>query len=200
MNATFPGILLDRISPPEWLLPDLPDGSHETKAEVYRAWVEVRAISFSRSDLLTGRAECPLHPAQYRVLIHEAVLRSGGRCFYTGRYLAWGLIRMVQDPVDRPALFPAITHDGIDANGFPLLQLATTQVARIKSDVTVWAALETLLLAALRWPVRWWRSLGGSRLRESVIRDAYREAVIPEKAFSLSPYSPTLPQPACSHH
>lgn len=200
MNATFPGISLDRVSPPEWLLPDLPDGLRDTKADMYRAWLEVRAINFSRSDVLTGRAGCQLHAAQYRVLIHEAVLRSGGRCFYTGRYLAWGLIRMVQDPVDRPADFPAITHDGIDENGFPLLQLATTQVARIKSDVPVRDVVETLLLAVLRLPVRWWRSLGAARLREAVIRDAYREAAPPERAFSPPEYFVPLHQPTYSQH
>ncbi|HEY0943850.1 MAG TPA: hypothetical protein VGD81_01235 [Opitutaceae bacterium] len=199
MNATFPGILLDRISPPDWLLSELPDGSYETKADVYRAWIEVRAIGFSRSDLITGRAERQLHAAQYRVLIHEAVLRSRGHCFYSGRALAWGLIRMVQDPVDRPALFPAITHDGIDDHGFPILQLASTQVSRVKSDLTLGAAVETLVLSFLRLPIRWWRSLGTERLRESVIRDAYREPAIREKPFTLSPYA-TFQQPSWSNH
>jgi hypothetical protein len=66
---------------------ELPDYIPDPKA--YARWLNGRALAHVKRDKARGHTQAT--PAAYRVAIHQAVLDSGGRDFYTGEMLDWKL-------------------------------------------------------------------------------------------------------------
>ena len=72
----------------KYRLPDFLEGKVEPKK--YERWVGGRARAHFKRDSKRGHQN--LTVAKYRLLIHEAVVASQGRDFYTGEMLDWSLV------------------------------------------------------------------------------------------------------------
>ena len=58
-----------------------------TDAMAYSRWLKGRALAHVKRDKARGHTQA--NPAAYRAVIHQAVLDSEGRDFYTGEMLDW---------------------------------------------------------------------------------------------------------------
>lgn len=68
---------------PDFLPPDIVQ-------QRYEKWLRGRALAHVRRDRRRGNTRAT--GEEYRHAIHEAVVRSGGRDFYTGERLDWSLL------------------------------------------------------------------------------------------------------------
>lgn len=117
-------------------LPKVLDQAH------YEKWLRGRALAHFRRDRKRGNLRATNE--DYRVAIHEAVIRSGGRNFYTDERLDWSLLGRYNNAESRAkrreykatfALLPTIDHvgDGLGEADFRLCGWATNDA---KSDLS----------------------------------------------------------------
>lgn len=117
----------------------LPSNIDQTR---YEKWLRGRALAHLRRDRKRGNVKATNEA--YRLAIHQAVLRSGGRDFYTGEPLDWTLLgkyRNADSQANRRlykarfANLPTIDHvgDGLGGADFRLCGWATNDA---KSDLS----------------------------------------------------------------
>lgn len=89
--------------------------------EVYRHWLTRKVAAHVRRDLKRGH-KCT--SSAYRAAIHEAVVRSRGKDFYTGEKLDWHLISTYNNEDSKKgrhaykagfALLPSVDHVDAEA-------------------------------------------------------------------------------------
>lgn len=114
----------------------------------YWRWLDRRAKEHARRDRRRGNPMA--RAAEYRVAIHEAVLRGGGRDAYTGQALRWDLIGRYDNAASRRggraykkerADLPTVDHVG-DGLGRPDFAICSWRVNDAKSDLTLGEFLE----------------------------------------------------------
>jgi hypothetical protein len=93
------------------------------KPEVYARWLSRKAAAHARRD--QRRFGEWTSGANYRELIHAAVVASGGRDAYTGEYLNWSLLSKYNNEASQKgkhaykaefALLPTIDHIEADSS------------------------------------------------------------------------------------
>lgn len=110
---------------------------------LYVRWLTHKAQAHIRRD--RKRYETDATPAIYKKMIHEAVVRCGGRDEYTGEPLQWELISKYDNKKSRKggaaykrefANLPTVDHDSSDPNQltFKICAWCTNSV---KSDLTL---------------------------------------------------------------
>ena len=124
---------------------ELPQFLERTKLErdEYARWLHRKARSHSRRD--SERWKKKVLPSHYKLAIHEAVLSSEGRDFYTGEQLEWSLIgEYDNDKAEREgikyrrdlALLPTVDHEDPGAQE-PVFRICGMQTNDCKSNLTV---------------------------------------------------------------
>jgi hypothetical protein len=121
----------------------VPDFLQEVRREAYARWLERKAAALDIRDRNRGNTTAP--PALYRVAIHKAVERSGGRDAYTGERPDWSLLSTYsivelgagkRRYKARFALLPTVNHVG-DGIGEADFEICAWQTNDAKSDLSI---------------------------------------------------------------
>ncbi len=117
--------------------------SGKVTQEGYERWLRRKAQAHVRRD--RGRNNSSAIGERYRDAIHEAVIRGGGRDFYTGEELDWSLLSQYdndqskdqgRDCKHRFALLPTVDHVG-DGTGSADFQICGWRTNDAKHDLTI---------------------------------------------------------------
>lgn len=125
-----------RYEPPKFL-------SRSTNQPAYTRWLQRKATAHARRD--RARWGCPVSISKYKLAIHDAVLRSKGRDFYTGERLAWHLISRYDNQASKSggtryknkfALLPTVDHVDPQSRR-PDFQICSWRTNDCKNDLSV---------------------------------------------------------------
>ncbi len=127
----------------------------------YDRWLQRKAVAHVRRDRQRGNRGAKI--AEYKVAIHNAVIRSDGLDAYTKEKLHWNLLSKWSNEEAKNRgrqhkrefyLLPTVDHVG-DGSGEPEFKICAMLTNDVKSDLSHEELLgfcEKLLRAAGRWP------------------------------------------------
>lgn len=127
--------------PRKYRLPDFLSSMRLTQIG-YEKWLHGRAVAHVKRDKERGNTTATNEV--YKMAVHHAVIRSGGRDWYTGEFLNWSLIGRYRNKESKAkgrhfktrfALLPTIDHvgDGLGEVDFKICAWRTNDA---KSDLT----------------------------------------------------------------
>lgn len=126
MRYEFPIFLADLVEP-----------------TVYFRWLQRKAAAHVKRDRKRGNANATI--SAYKQAIHEAVVASNGRDFYTGEELNWQLISQYDNEKSKAlgrsykkdlAALPTVDHVG-DGLGNPNFVISSWRTNDAKHDLTL---------------------------------------------------------------
>jgi hypothetical protein len=110
---------------------------------VYFRWLQRKAAAHVKRDRKRGNANATI--SAYKQAIHEAVVASNGRDFYTGEELNWRLISQYDNEKSKAlgrsykkdlAALPTVDHVG-DGLGNPNFVISSWRTNDAKHDLTL---------------------------------------------------------------
>jgi hypothetical protein len=127
--------------PRKYQLPDFPSVTPPAQAD-YQRWLHGRAVAHVKRDKKRGNSTATNET--YKIAIHAAVIRSGGRDYYTGEPLNWSLVGQYSNEESKAkgrrykatlALLPSVDHvdDGLGEADFKICAWRTNDA---KNDLT----------------------------------------------------------------
>ncbi len=111
--------------------------------ETYVRWLQRKAVAHVRRDRRRWSNEASV--AAYKRAIHDAVLRSQGRDFYTGERLDWSLLSQYDNDASRDgrvaykkrfALLPTVDHVDPDSQSIDF-EICGWRTNDCKNDLTL---------------------------------------------------------------
>jgi hypothetical protein len=127
----------------------------------YDRWLQRKSVAHVRRDRQRGNPGAKI--ADYKVAIHDAVIRSEGFDSYTKDKLHWDLLSKWNNEEAKNKgrrhkrkfyLLPTVDHVG-DGTGEPEFKICAMLTNDVKSDLShdeLLGLCEKLLMAAGRWP------------------------------------------------
>ena len=118
------------------------------KEEVYKKWLQLKAMAHVRRDRKRGFQEISI--ARYKALIHRAVLESKGKDAYTGKKLNWKLISKYDNGKSKKLRYsykkrfsnlPTIDHETQNKKS-PSFKICSWRINDLKNDLNLEELLE----------------------------------------------------------